>query len=43
MEWGVGALQQMTKHIPLNTCYNLPNQALDLKIILMDFSISSDF
>jgi hypothetical protein len=23
MEWGVGALQQMTKRIPPNTWYNL--------------------
>jgi hypothetical protein len=29
MEWDVGALQQKTKCIPPNTCYNLPNQPLD--------------
>jgi hypothetical protein len=43
MEWGVDALQQMTKHIPPNTCYNLPNQPLDLKILLMELDILSDF
>jgi hypothetical protein len=31
MERGIGALQQKTKRIPPNTCYNLPNQPLDLK------------
>jgi hypothetical protein len=36
MEWGVGASQQKTKHIPPNTCYNLPNQLMDFKILLME-------
>jgi hypothetical protein len=36
-------VQQMTKHIPTNTCYNLPNQPLDLKILLMELAILNDF
>ena len=39
MEWGVGASQQKTKHIPPNTCYNLLNQLLDFKVFLMEHTI----
>jgi hypothetical protein len=38
-----GASQQKTKRIPPNTRYNLPNQLLIFKILLMEFSILSDF
>jgi hypothetical protein len=43
MEWGVGASQQKTKRIPPNTCYNLPNQPLDFKILLIEPIILSNF
>jgi hypothetical protein len=42
MEWGVGASQQKTKHIPPNTHYNLSNQLLDFKFFLVEPSILSD-
>ena len=35
------ALQQKTKHIPLNTHFNLPNQPLDLKFLLTKPAIFS--
>jgi hypothetical protein len=39
MKQGIGASQQRTKHTPPNTCYNLPNQRADFKLLLMKHAI----